>query len=362
MEQSEEFQSLYLPSHDHSWMTRTDVLMHESLLIHRETQNLVHQYEYDVSRFQENISEDIASMRNTLHESQDIVYPERAQVEQKMLYVEQQLNLDRENRPETLAQLALVSRDARQFSEHSLEQAEKKIVLQDIESLQHEIRFVGSFYRVNDEEKLSFEENTFQKLFDGSFSEEHKEKETANILREKLETVSNLLEPYRMESQELRKIAQEKRASVVAQETEKWPDGVPKSPIPDVYQLIYVSLSEQRMYAYEDGELILSTYITSGKQNFETIRGTFKVYTKQRGKLMKSPFPDIEYELWVDYWLGFSGAYGIHDSCNSRDCWRTKFGGSNYVWNGSHGCVNTPYNSVKFIYNWARIGTTVYVK
>ena len=77
---------------------------------------------------------------------------------------------------------------------------------------------------------------------------------------------------------------------------------------------------------------------------------------------MKSPFPEEEYELWVDYWLGFSGAYGIHDACNSTDCWRTKFGLSTYIYNGSHGCINTPYNAVKMIYNWARVGTTVYIK
>lgn len=77
---------------------------------------------------------------------------------------------------------------------------------------------------------------------------------------------------------------------------------------------------------------------------------------------MKSPFPDEDYELWVDYWMGFYGAYGIHDACNSRDCWRTVYGTPSYLYNGSHGCVNTPYNAVRTIYNWARIGTTVHVK
>jgi lipoprotein-anchoring transpeptidase ErfK/SrfK len=136
----------------------------------------------------------------------------------------------------------------------------------------------------------------------------------------------------------------------------------PEPPFSDIYDQIYVSLRDQMMYVYEDGDLILSTAITSGRRDYETVRGTFKVYTKQRNKLMKSPFPDEEYELWVDYWLGFYGAYGIHDACNSTDCWRTRFGGASYVYNGSHGCINTPYNAVRFIYNWARIGTTVHVR
>jgi lipoprotein-anchoring transpeptidase ErfK/SrfK len=151
----------------------------------------------------------------------------------------------------------------------------------------------------------------------------------------------------------------------VQTENKKWAAGEmlpPISPVPDAYQLIHVSLVKQMMYIYEDNELILSTPITSGRNNFETIRGTFRVYTKQRGKTMKSPFPDEPYELWVDYWLGFSGAYGIHDACNTTDCWRTKFGGGSYIYNGSHGCVNTPYNAVRFIYNWAKVGTTVHVR
>lgn len=116
------------------------------------------------------------------------------------------------------------------------------------------------------------------------------------------------------------------------------------------------------MYVYEDGDLILSTPITSGRRDFETVRGKFQIYSKERDHLMKSPFPEEDYELWVDYWMPFYGAYGIHDTCNSQDCWRTRFGGPSYVYNGSHGCINTPYNAVRFIYNWAKIGTTVVVR
>jgi lipoprotein-anchoring transpeptidase ErfK/SrfK len=129
-----------------------------------------------------------------------------------------------------------------------------------------------------------------------------------------------------------------------------------------VYAQIYVSLKNQAMYVYEDGELILSTSITSGRTKHETVRGTFKIYSKERDHLMKSPFPEEDYELWVDYWMPFYESYGIHDSCNSKNCWRTKFGGADYVYGGSHGCINTPYNAVKFIYGWSRVGTTVYVQ
>lgn len=53
----------------------------------------------------------------------------------------------------------------------------------------------------------------------------------------------------------------------------KWIETVPpEAPKGNIYSQIYVSLKQQKMYVYEDGELILSTPITSGRRDFETIR------------------------------------------------------------------------------------------
>jgi lipoprotein-anchoring transpeptidase ErfK/SrfK len=57
------------------------------------------------------------------------------------------------------------------------------------------------------------------------------------------------------------------------------------------------------------------------------------------------------------------GGYFIHDAP-----WRSVFGkasqgdgrpGTNY--GGTHGCVNVPYNAMRFLYGWAPIGTPVHV-
>ena len=54
-----------------------------------------------------------------------------------------------------------------------------------------------------------------------------------------------------------------------------------------------------------------------------------------------------EYKTFVKYWIGFLGSsYGIHDAS-----WRKKFGGKEYLTNGSHGCVNLPYSVAETIYN-----------
>lgn len=41
--------------------------------------------------------------------------------------------------------------------------------------------------------------------------------------------------------------------------------------------------------------------------------------------------------------------------------WRNKFGSDIYKTSGSHGCINTPYDRVKNIYDNIEIGTPVII-
>lgn len=119
---------------------------------------------------------------------------------------------------------------------------------------------------------LKFDTKLFNKLYQESFAEPQLAK-NADELRTSVVTLSNLLEPYRKESQEIRKVAREKRADIVAEEAKKWVDKTPpEPPFTDIYDQIYISLAQQMMYVYEDGELITSTPITSGRQNYSTVR------------------------------------------------------------------------------------------
>jgi lipoprotein-anchoring transpeptidase ErfK/SrfK len=358
-----EFQKTHINANTLNFITRTDTIIHDAIILQSGIRSLINQYRNDLYRMHDTIVQNIQSLRTLVEVSEEIVFPERDEIRTRIDYLETQLASDRETRTESLETLMQTSNEYLLKATADLERTKKTLVLQDIQSLDHEFTFLDSIYRVNRDTALSFDPKILKKIYTESFTEEKLATQTSEQLQESLTTLSNLLDPYRIESRDIRKIAREKRADIVAKEAEKWVESTPpEAPFFDIYDQIYVSLKDQKMYVYEDGDLILSTPITSGRQNFETVRGTFKVYTKQRNKLMKSPFPDEEYELWVDYWLGFYGAYGIHDACNSTDCWRTKFGGASYVYNGSHGCINTPYNAVRFIYNWAKIGTTVHVK
>jgi lipoprotein-anchoring transpeptidase ErfK/SrfK len=358
-----EFQKTHINANTLNFITRTDTIIHDAVVLQSGIRSVINQYRNDLYRMHDTIVQNIQSLRTFVEVSEEIVFPERDEIRTRIEYLETQLASDRETRTESLETLMQTSNEYVLKAIADLERTKKNLVLQDIQSLDHEITFLDSIYRVNRDTALSFDPKILKKIYTESFTEEKLATQTSEQLQESLTTLSNLLDPYRIESRDIRKIAREKRADIVAKEAEKWVESTPpEAPFFDIYDQIYVSLKDQKMYVYEDSDLILSTPITSGRQNYETVRGTFKVYTKQRNKLMKSPFPDEEYELWVDYWLGFYGAYGIHDACNSTDCWRTKFGGASYVYNGSHGCINTPYNAVRFIYNWAKIGTTVHVK
>ena len=53
----------------------------------------------------------------------------------------------------------------------------------------------------------------------------------------------------------------------------------------------------------------------------------------------------LKYRTSVTYWMPFNGGVGIHDLSK-----RTSFGGDIYLYNGSHGCINTPFDAVRTIY------------
>lgn len=126
----------------------------------------------------------------------------------------------------------------------------------------------------------------------------------------------------------------------------------------DYGRYIEVNLSMQRLWAYQDNQAIFTTPITSGATGagFPTVTGLFSVYAKERSRYLNGRPYGWDYNVYVDYWMPFYGGYGLHDAD-----WRSSFGGSDYYYGGSHGCVNMPKSSAAFLYGWADIGTPVWV-
>ncbi len=118
--------------------------------------------------------------------------------------------------------------------------------------------------------------------------------------------------------------------------------------IGDTY--IEVDMTEQMLYYYEDGELVIETPVVTGNTSLRrgTPCGTNYVYGKQRNRTLRG----TGYETFVKYWLPVNGNIGIHDSS-----WRKEYGGDIYSKNGSHGCVNMPEAEVAKLYDMVEMGT-----
>lgn len=121
------------------------------------------------------------------------------------------------------------------------------------------------------------------------------------------------------------------------------------------YTYVEICISQQRMWCYENGNVVVDTPVVTGnpnKGNATPSGGVWAIDAKKRDAILTGE----GYTAPVDYWMPFNGDVGIHDLKE-----RAAFGGTIYLSNGSHGCVNTPYDQVQIIYNTVSIGTPVIV-
>lgn len=116
---------------------------------------------------------------------------------------------------------------------------------------------------------------------------------------------------------------------------------------------VEIDLSSQMLWVYCRGEMILSSPIVSGCVNIgnATPTGVYYIAGKSTNTYLVGP----GYRSYVNYWMPFNGNIGLHDA----DGWRGAYGGSIYLYDGSHGCVNMPTSTARTIYNNLPIGTAV---
>lgn len=107
---------------------------------------------------------------------------------------------------------------------------------------------------------------------------------------------------------------------------------------------VEVNLTKQHLWLYKDGELVIESDVVSGlpKDERETATGVFQIPYKKSPETLKGD----TWEEEVTFWMPFHDGQGLHDAP-----WRSSFGGSIYQTNGSHGCVNLPYDVAETIYN-----------
>ncbi len=117
---------------------------------------------------------------------------------------------------------------------------------------------------------------------------------------------------------------------------------------------VEIDLTNQMVYVYNNYELKVSSPCVTGcvKNGTITPTGVYDIWLIQRDRYLTGP----GYKSWVNYFIAFNGGIGFHDAS-----WRSEFGGTNYLYNGSHGCVNMPLEAVTTLYQNIKMGTKVVV-
>lgn len=118
----------------------------------------------------------------------------------------------------------------------------------------------------------------------------------------------------------------------------------------DINTYVELDLSRQRLWMYINGNCIVNTPFVSGSVSggYATPVGIYYLTYKTTDTTLEGYNSDgSEYSSPVKFWMPFNGGIGLHDAS-----WRSNFGGNIYLTNGSHGCINLPYNAAKTIYQY----------
>lgn len=115
---------------------------------------------------------------------------------------------------------------------------------------------------------------------------------------------------------------------------------------------VEVDLTHQHLWFYKNGQLVTEGDIVSGTgtNKHATPAGVFSIDYKKRNAILRGP----GYACPVSYWMPFYDGMGIHDAT-----WRERFGGTIYMYDGSHGCINSPLSLASKIYDEMESGVPI---
>ena len=119
---------------------------------------------------------------------------------------------------------------------------------------------------------------------------------------------------------------------------------------------IVVDISDQWLTAYEGTDIVLRVPVSTGRDDFDTPLGIYRVQWKAALRTMKGEsngekweVPDVPHAMYItDTGVALHGTY-----------WHNLFGSGVRL---SHGCVNLPLESAALLYDWASVGTVVEIQ
>ena len=126
---------------------------------------------------------------------------------------------------------------------------------------------------------------------------------------------------------------------------------------------IEVDIAAQHMWYIVDGSIAMESDVVTGlpADGRDTPTGVYSILYTERDSTLKGEVDPAtgkpSYETPVAFWMPFTWqGHGFHDAT-----WQSSFGGSRYQTNGSHGCVNMPYDKAEQLFGMISAGTPVIV-
>ncbi len=112
-----------------------------------------------------------------------------------------------------------------------------------------------------------------------------------------------------------------------------------------------VSIAQQRIWIYKNGKLVVTSNVVTGKHSTgnDTSKGVWYILYKRTPSILtgRELGGKPSYSVKVNYWAPFTNdGQGFHDA-GFRSNWSSQA----YLTAGSHGCVNTPPDAMKTVYN-----------
>lgn len=121
---------------------------------------------------------------------------------------------------------------------------------------------------------------------------------------------------------------------------------------------VEVDISEQHLWMYKDNVIVLESDIVSGTETDperRTPRGIGRIWAHEEQRVLGTM--EVQgYEAPVSYWMPFN-----YLDCGFHDLDRSAYGGTIYMYNGSHGCINMPLDKAGELYNMTDDGIPVII-
>ena len=131
----------------------------------------------------------------------------------------------------------------------------------------------------------------------------------------------------------------------------------PYPPVPG--KQIVISIAEQRLRVYEDGELLYDWPVSTGVASSPTYTGEFQVLGKNENAYAS------QWDLWMPHFIAvyraggdtYNGIHGLPTLSSGRRLWEGALGSP-----ASYGCIILGVQEAETLYNWAKIGASVIIE